>query len=353
MHDPLVLLLQEWDTHPQAQLCDLFKFCYQSAFGGGHLLTDQDAAWQLFCREWDETAPSAQDAFTPLGGGFARFAIGPAKALGLPKEAYFRIFAQSAATLPPDGHARFDAAVRELCALCAEDVLPFAQAEAEDFYAGWLAAGSRPFSHSAEYRAAYAPAYRVVNADYAMLLPLLARVWPLREEGGTLAIEGRCGSGKTSLAARLSQLLDAPIVHMDDFFVPFAERTPARYQEPGGNVDYARFASEVLPFLGSGRAFSYGAFSCRTGRIEQSIKIAASPLVIVEGVYAMHPRFGSPYDVTAFCDVLPESQRGRILRRDGEELLRAFQERWIPLEEAYFSAYHIRERCDFVLWPGA
>ena len=77
-----------------------------------------------------------------------------------------------------------------------------------------------------------------------------------------IVIDGLCGSGKTTLADSLSSMLQAPVVHMDDFFLPFSLRTPQRLSQPGGNVDYERFAQEVLPFAGKKEGFSYRRFSC-------------------------------------------------------------------------------------------
>ena len=39
----------------------------------------------------------------------------------------------------------------------------------------------------------------------------------------------------------------------------------------------------------------------------------------------------------------------RILAREGEEQARVFRERWIPLEERYFSAFLVEARCDYQL----
>ena len=68
------------------------------------------------------------------------------------------------------------------------------------------------------------------------------------DRGGRLviAIDGKCATGKTTLAARLASGLDADVIHMDDFFLPPAKRTQQRLSEPGGNVDYERFMEEVL-----------------------------------------------------------------------------------------------------------
>ena len=59
-----------------------------------------------------------------------------------------------------------------------------------------------------------------------------------------VAIDGACCSGKTTLAQALGQALQAPVFHMDDFYLPFALRTPQRLQMPGGHMDWERLAQE-------------------------------------------------------------------------------------------------------------
>ena len=72
-----------------------------------------------------------------------------------------------------------------------------------------------------------------------------------------VAIDGKCTSGKTTLASKLAEIYDCNVFHMDDFFLRPEQRTPERFAEVGGNVDYERFQEEVLLPLKSGKAFSY------------------------------------------------------------------------------------------------
>ena len=60
-----------------------------------------------------------------------------------------------------------------------------------------------------------------------------------------VAIDGRCGSGKTTLGEYLKGQLDCNLFHMDDFFLRMEQRTPDRMKETGGNVDYERFYETV------------------------------------------------------------------------------------------------------------
>lgn len=90
------------------------------------------------------------------------------------------------------------------------------------------------------------------------------RILELLQKQGriVLAIDGRCASGKTTLANQLQKKLGGTIIHLDDFFLRPEQRTPERYAEPGGNVDYERFEKEVLIPLKEERDFIYYPFDC-------------------------------------------------------------------------------------------
>ena len=52
----------------------------------------------------------------------------------------------------------------------------------------------------------------------------------LSRQGRVLvAIDGKCASGKTTLAARLAECYDCNVFHMDDFFLRPEQRTEERY----------------------------------------------------------------------------------------------------------------------------
>ena len=68
----------------------------------------------------------------------------------------------------------------------------------------------------------------------------------------------------------------------------------------------------------------------------------------IEGVYSLHPALRDAYDLRVFLAIEPEAQRERIRIRSGEALLRRFQEKWIPLENAYFARLGVRECCQLV-----
>lgn len=162
-----------------------------------------------------------------------------------------------------------------------------------------------------------------------------------------IAIDGRCAAGKTTLAARLQERWNCPVFHMDDFFLRPEQRTPERLREPGGNVDYERFLREVLQPLRAGREITYTAYNCHTKKLEKPVLMLPCHLNLVEGSYSCHPALWDRYDLHIFLTVDPAVQLQRIALR-GADALEQFREKWIPLEERYFSACEIERRCELV-----
>jgi uridine kinase len=170
-----------------------------------------------------------------------------------------------------------------------------------------------------------------------------------KKENIQIIIEGNSAAGKSRLAALLASVYDVNLFHMDDFFLPENQKTPARLSEPGGNVDYERFKSEVVENITKRQSFAYRPFSCSTQELGEPVEIIPKPICIVEGSYSMHPKIGLVPDLSIFLSIDPDTQSQRILDRNGEVLHRRFQNEWIPMENVYFNAFRIREKCDVVL----
>lgn len=179
-----------------------------------------------------------------------------------------------------------------------------------------------------------------VQKEIDRLLKLHSRV--------IIAIDGSCTSGKTTLARQLSQQYDCNLFHMDDFFLRPEQRTPERFAEIGGNVDYERFHREVLLPLQSDAEFTYRPFSCSTFTLSDPVSVRPKQLNIIEGTYSLHPFFGDAYNLKICLTVSPEVQQRRILERP-EFLHKRFFDEWIPMENRYFEGFQIPQNCDMVL----
>jgi len=169
-----------------------------------------------------------------------------------------------------------------------------------------------------------------------------------RQDRVTIAVDGFCTSGKTTLAARLAEIYDCCVLHMDDFFLRPEQRTAQRLSQPGGNVDYERFLQEVLAPLAEGRPFSYRPYDCSVCALGDSVSVEPKKLTVIEGTYSHHPYFKDYCDVRIFLSVSPETQRQRILERPAF-LQKRFFEEWIPMENRYFEHFSIPAKADMVL----
>ena len=339
--DFVTCLREQLSLHPAMQPQDVLKLCYQAARGAEHLLADTSRARAYFDQEYAATPVDASTPlFEPISENVARVNIAAWKSSALPADWLFRMFVHTASV--PMGGAELLAQYVDQAAAIVSDMPGWDEA-----LAAWQEAGMPAIHHSEAYRTAERPAYRIVNGYFRCILPLLERL--NQSEVRVIAIDGRAASGKTTKAALLSAVLDAPIIHMDDFFLPPALRTPERLAQPGGNVHYERFAEEVLPGLRSGEAFAYRMFDCGQMDFAGERDIPAAPIRLVEGSYAHHPELGDYSDLRVFSTVEETEQMARILLRNGERMAEMFRTRWIPMEEKYFSAFGIRERADLCL----
>lgn len=161
------------------------------------------------------------------------------------------------------------------------------------------------------------------------------------------AIDGRCASGKTTLASLLQERMpDCAVVHMDHFFLRDEQRTKERLAAPGENVDHERVLSEVIRPLKEGKTVQYCPYDCSIKGFREPVRIMRKQIIIVEGSYSCHPELWDLYDLRVFLTTSYEEQMKRIQRRNGMAAAEVFRSKWIPLEEMYFSEYRIEERCD-------
>lgn len=179
-----------------------------------------------------------------------------------------------------------------------------------------------------------------------------------------LVIDGRCGAGKTTLASRISEKLTCNVFHMDDFYLPAAEQTDERMKEPGGNISFGRFLSEIIMPIENGADIAYRPFVCRNQAYADTKLMPAEKINIIEGTYSCHQRLRGAYErlcgheaatgsmklIRIFLDIDCRKQIERLRTRVGEQRLKMFEDKWIPREEEYFKLCSVREYCKNVIW---
>ncbi len=340
--------------YPGMEGRDYVKLLYQSEFGPGHLLSDPDESLE---RLREEFARAKAEGYAPpyaveaIGGGLCRFHLDPRQLTEDDLPLLCRCFALSARRR--GSMAGLSQKLGVLSGLARRGVRPPDSRELDSYLALYLARECPPIRHSAAYREAYRPHYRVIDRDLALYFPALRAIdRALREQAGPvlIAVDGRCAAGKTTFAARCAQLFDdCSVLHMDDFFLPPEKRTPQRLSEPGGNVDYERVEEELLLPLSRGEAAAYRPFRCSDGTLGDPVGVPCARLTLLEGSYSLHPALAKYAQVKIFFTCSPEVQQKRLARRESPESLKKFTERWVPMEEAYFDGLSIQKRCGVVI----
>ena len=341
--------LDQHSRYPLLETQDLVKALYQREFGCGHLIADPDQGLAWLTEELAACQTPGREPpplVEPLGDTFCRVHLQAAKSSGLSAGTLFRLFALSAEKAAGSMQA-FECQLAELDALIAAGEIRLSPIQAQQFLAGYRLAGCPATHHSEAFRRAYHPAYRVIRADYARFLALFAAIDKLlaQDKPVSVAIEGSSATGKSTLAALLSRVYDCNVFHMDDFFLQPHQRTPERFAEPGGNVDYERFREEILLPLSSEKPFSYRPFSCATMSLASPVQVVPKQLNIIEGAYSMHPALSGFYDFSVFLKIDADTQSSRILFRNGAQMQQRFLHEWIPLEKRYFEHFQIESQC--------
>ena len=214
-------LKEHLQRYPQMQGQDIIKLCFQNEFGCEHMLHNQKKSLQ---RIIDESQSLSKQAIRVelIGNGFARLYFGHLTT----DEAYtlHQLFAWTARTY----QGNTDTFIHKLeeCQQWLNDKVIHQEIDQ------YLKNGIYPISHSPRYHEEYDPHYRVIRADLAFCFPLFLKINQLHAEKETLliAIDGKCGSGKTTLAGLLNEVYQGNVFHMDDFFLQPHQRSSKRLE---------------------------------------------------------------------------------------------------------------------------
>jgi uridine kinase len=169
-----------------------------------------------------------------------------------------------------------------------------------------------------------------------------------------VAIDGRSGTGKSTIAATLANRLDATILECDDFYAggtdaEWAERTPA--EKVARCIDWRRMQTEAIEPLLAGRNAVYHPFNFARGEgpAEHAVTVKPAPVILLDGIYSARPELSDLVDLAVLVD-MPDDRlrRRRLIAREGESFMAAWHAIWDEAEAHYFS--HVRPRESFDLF---
>ncbi|NMA65762.1 MAG: hypothetical protein GX957_05905 [Clostridiaceae bacterium] len=352
------LLREHFERYPKMQIQDMVKLIYQNEFAGGHFIPDKEYSLRKLKEEYSNLCSSASfiynnGLFESISNNLYRLHLYPLINETIMLETVNGFFVNTANNIMGSMES-FLNKLFIFSEMCRNNEFYFPIGEVEAYLVEYKKQGYPAVSHSDVYRKEYSPSYRIVQKEYRDYFKLFCAIDGLlkNKESITVAIDGNCAAGKTSLANLISQVYDCNVFHMDDYFLTPELRTEERLNEPGGNVDYMRFKNEVIAGIKSNKDFKYQKFNCGKMELTDWVYITPKRLNIVEGSYSMHPVLADHYDLTVFLSISAKMQSERILKRNRAKMYKSFTELWIPLENKYLEYYKIQEKCDLHFSAG-
>ncbi|MBO1766268.1 hypothetical protein JOB34_05525 [Allobranchiibius sp. GilTou38] len=157
-----------------------------------------------------------------------------------------------------------------------------------------------------------------------------------------VAIDGRGGAGKSSLAALVAPLLDdAPVVHMDDIYPGWdglARAVPL-------------LVEQVLAPLARGERAAYRRYDWVAGAYAETLVVPPQRYVVVEGVGSSVGAARAYADVRVWVQAPTDLRRRRGEDRDGGGFA-GHWERWAAQETSLFDADGTPEHAHLTIETG-
>jgi uridine kinase len=167
---------------------------------------------------------------------------------------------------------------------------------------------------------------------------LAGQIRGLRPSAGSsviVAIDGRSGAGKTTLANELASRHACNVIHMDDIY-------------PGWNGLAAAteiLADDVLRPIAEHRPAGHRRWNWDADRPDGWADVPTAPIMIVEGCGSGSRKCAPFLSLVVWVDAPRDVRKARGIARDGETF-RPHWERWARQEDALFAVERTHDRAD-------
>ena len=153
-----------------------------------------------------------------------------------------------------------------------------------------------------------------------------------------MAVDGRSGAGKSSLAAALAGRLDAPVVSLEGLY--------GGWDGLEHGIDL--LVSAVLTPLAAGQAARVPRYDWVAGEWAEPLPLEPPAVLIVEGVGAGARRAATFESLLVWLEVPAPTRKKRALDRDGDTFA-PYWDQWAAQEEAMLARERTPDRADIVI----
>jgi uridine kinase len=170
-----------------------------------------------------------------------------------------------------------------------------------------------------------------------------------------VALDGRSGVGKSTLAARVATEVgvSALVIDGDDFYRG-GDDAYWNALGPAEKVDLAidwRRQRTLLECLLHGHPATWRPYDwdADDGRLAGEITASPADLVILDGAYSARPELADLFSLRVLLDAARDIRRARLLQREGERDRAEWEARWSEAEDLYFDHLMAKSAFDIVL----
>ncbi len=192
-------------------------------------------------------------------------------------------------------------------------------------------------------------------SQYSKLLERIHSMMIGRKSPLLVALDGRSGVGKSTLAQFIAQEVGGVVVQGDDFFAggPDGEWDARSVEAKVADcIDWRRLRKEVLEPLLAGQPASWHPFDFISGiGLSEEVKhCKPAAVIILDGAYSCRPELADIVDLSVLIEMSDDKlRRERLLNREGHDFMTAWHLRWNAAEDHYFTEVVHRSRFDLIL----
>lgn len=331
-----------YKKHPESQLQDYVKFIHQMVFGSAHMVNSHaDSLRKLKEETVNLKSIIYEDLYEYVGSEFVRINLRPYINYGLNLNTLIENFVESANMyLTEEKNITNELSVLKKILVEKQ----WNESIIDSFLKDYQDMGYPPLHHSEIYREIYQPSYRLIHQKF---LSEELRYYQVRhylnsfpkDQLNILALDGKCCSGKTTIATLLEKENDVTIIHVDDFF----DKSSSEF-----GINSQRLIKEVFNTIALHKPLTYNKWDCTNKRYQSILINNVKPLVIVEGVYSSNLELIDRYQGIIYLNVDDHNQMHRLQFRS-KNLISRFISEWIPRENNYFKKYNIIQKANLIV----
>jgi uridine kinase len=155
-----------------------------------------------------------------------------------------------------------------------------------------------------------------------------------------VAVDGRSGVGKSTVAGQVGAQVGALVIDGDDFY---RGGTDAYWDALGPAekvdlvIDWER-QRPLLEQLRRGEAVTWQPYDwdADDGRLGAPVTAGPAAVVLLDGAYSARPELSDLYSQRVLLSVVRDVRRERLLHREGERYRAEWEARWGEAEDLYF-----------------